>query len=109
MKYCFLPISIFALTIITTSAISAPKNEYFISQQVRSNGISGRVIRLDGDDFILDTGNQQIKVDAKSRSLWQANLKVGDQVTVMGEFDDDDEFDARTIVRADGARIPVSD
>ncbi len=56
----------------------------------------------------MDTGNQQIKVDIESRAVRQVNLKVGDLITVIGEFNDD-EFDASTIVRAGGSSIPASD
>jgi len=47
-------------------------------------------------------------IDAESRPAQQANLRVGEQVTVIGEFDDD-EFDARTIIRANGLTIRIRD
>lgn len=104
----FLTASLAAITMTPVSKVALAEPVLLLSQQPRTNQIAGKIISIDDDDFILDTGNQQIKVDAKSRPIRQAKLAVGEQVTVTGTFDDH-EFEARTIVRSNGEVILIRD
>jgi uncharacterized protein YdeI (BOF family) len=70
--------------------------------------ISGKIISIDDGDFLLDTSNGQILVDADDRSVRRANLTVGEQVTVTGRYDDD-SFDAYTVTRESGEVVSVWD
>ncbi|MBO1351955.1 MAG: hypothetical protein EBE86_033380 [Hormoscilla sp. GUM202] len=71
--------------------------------------ISGEVIRLfDNDEFLLQTNNGPIRVDADLPDSQSLNLQLGEQVNVVGEFDDGD-FDAFTITRPDGSPIISTD
>ncbi|WP_204154534.1 hypothetical protein [Leptolyngbya sp. CCY15150] len=56
--------------------------------------IRGRVVRVRDDEFFLRDRTGSVWVDARRR----VNLRVGEQVTVVGDFDDND-FDARRIIR----------
>lgn len=78
------------------------------TQQSGSTQISGKVVRLGDDDFVLDTGKKQILIDAEERPLQQAKLSTGQQVTVTGKYDDDN-FDAYSITGPNGKVIPVRD
>ncbi|GEM_PF-2544851 len=69
MKHNFLMFSVIALTVITAPAIAVTENIYLLSQQASTNQISGEVISINDDDFILNTGTRQIKVDAESRPM----------------------------------------
>jgi hypothetical protein len=62
MKHRVLMLSVIAMTSITAPAIAATENIYLVSQQASTNQISGEVISIDDDDFILNTGTRQIKV-----------------------------------------------
>ena len=73
-------------------------------QRNRNLTISGQVIGISGDEFMLDDGTGQILVDIDPRQ--PVNLSVGEQVTVVGEYDDDD-FDAFSITRQDGSVINI--
>lgn len=76
--------------------------------QVRIAEISGKVVSVGDDDFVLNTGKEKILVDADDDALRQAKLSVGEKLTVSGQ-DDNDNFDARTITRSDGSKINVRD
>lgn len=78
-------------------------------QQQNSVTISGEVVRVQGDDFILSDGTGQILVEAESRPIRQASLKAGDRVTVAGRYDDDTSFEAFSITPSDGQVIYVFD
>lgn len=56
--------------------------------------IRGRVVNVRDDEFLLRDRTGSVWVDARRR----VNLRVGEQVTVVGDFDDND-FDARRIIR----------
>ncbi|TVQ24559.1 MAG: type I secretion C-terminal target domain-containing protein [Leptolyngbya sp. DLM2.Bin15] len=56
--------------------------------------IRGRVVNVRDDEFLLRDRTGSVWVDAGRR----VSLRVGEQVTVVGDFDDDD-FDARRIIR----------
>lgn len=77
-------------------------------QQPRLSEISGKVVRVGDDDFVLNTGKKQVLIDAEESSLQQANLSEGERVTVTGRYDDDN-FDAYTIIPSSGKKITVRD
>jgi uncharacterized protein YdeI (BOF family) len=56
--------------------------------------IRGRVVQVRDDEFLLRDRTGSVWVDTRRRP----NVRVGERVTVVGEFDDDD-FDARRIIR----------
>ena len=78
-------------------------------QQQNSTTISGDVVRVQGEDFILGDGTGQILVEADARPIRQANLQVGDRVTVSGNYDDDNSFEALSITPENGTVIYVFD
>ena len=52
--------------------------------------LSGRIIALDGDDFVIDANGTRVKVDTddlKSDPVDEGRLRAGDQVTVHGRVD----------------------
>ncbi len=70
--------------------------------------LSGEVMRIMGDDFVLDDGTGQILVDAESYAIRQAGLSLGDTVTVTGTYDDHD-FEAISITPDGGEIIYIFD
>jgi len=63
--------------------------------------IRGTVVRIREDEFILRDQTGQVWVDADLGSSMSLGLQIGEQVTVIGDLDDED-FDARRITRANG-------
>ena len=78
-------------------------------QRANTVSVSGEVVRLQGDDFILSDGTGQMLVEAEWQAIRQANLKPGDRVTVAGRYDDDNTFEALTITTRQGQLIYVFD
>jgi hypothetical protein len=68
--------------------------------------ISGTIRSVVGNEFILDDGTGQIIVDAGPPWYHQLNFQVGQQVTVVGEYDDYD-FDAFSITYSNGETIVI--
>ncbi len=62
--------------------------------------IRGVVVQIREDEFVLRDGTGQVWVDA-DLGRNRLNLTVGEQVTVIGDLDDED-FDARRITRSNG-------
>lgn len=79
-----------------------------IGELQRNQGfsISGEVISVVGNQFILDDGTGQIIVDAGPRWYHQINISSGEEVTVIGDYDDED-FDAYTIIKGNGEVIEI--
>lgn len=78
-------------------------------RELRQNSgvtISGTISNIVGNEFILDDGTGEIIVDAGPRWYHQINLTQGEQVTVIGEYDDYD-FDAYRITRSNGEEILI--
>ncbi|WP_414529016.1 NirD/YgiW/YdeI family stress tolerance protein [Nodularia chucula] len=75
-------------------------------QQSRGITLSGKVISVVGNDFTLSDGTGQIIVDAGPRWWKEINVLPGEELTVVGEFDEG-EFDAFTITRANGNVINI--
>ncbi|WP_217650669.1 NirD/YgiW/YdeI family stress tolerance protein [Spirulina major] len=79
-------------------------------QTTRSTTVSGKIVHLYGDEFILDDGTGQIMVEAESRPLRRAQISLGETVTVLGQFEDDEnELNAFKIIRANGEEIYIFD
>ncbi len=70
--------------------------------------VSGEIRSVVGNEFILEDGTGQIIVDAGPRWHHQLNLRQGEKVTVVGEYDDYD-FDAFSITRSNGEVIRIRD
>ena len=66
--------------------------------------ISGTVTSIREDEFILSDRTGQVLVDADLGKGQILPLTVGEQVTVVGDLDDED-FDAISITRANGSMI----
>ena len=75
----------------------------------RSQSISGKVVRLiDDDDFILNDGTREIRVDADAQAIDM--ISPGQQIILTGTFDDDRrEFDAYTIKLPNGNEVALDD
>ncbi|MHC0061361.1 hypothetical protein ACWATR_00320 [Nostoc sp. UIC 10890] len=74
----------------------------------RVTSISGQVTKLLDDEFILNDGKGQIIIEAESQLGQPINLSVGEQVTVVGNYDDN-EFKALSITRANGETLQIHD
>ena len=70
--------------------------------------ISGQVTQLLDDEFILNNGTEEIIIEAEPRWGQAMNLSVGEQVTVVGRYDDN-EFEAHSITLANGEMIQIHD
>lgn len=79
-----------------------------LRQQPTGLAIRGEVQSIIGNEFILDDGTGQIIVDAGPRWWHQIELQPGENVTVIGEYDDYD-FDAFSITRENGSAIQIRD
>lgn len=77
-------------------------------QRVSDVTIAGQILSVVGNEFILDDGTGQIIVDAGPRWFHRINLRQGERVTVVGEYDDYD-FDAFRITRSNGEVINIRD
>jgi hypothetical protein len=77
--------------------------------QQRANGttVSGEIVSVVGNDFVLDDGTGQIIIDAGPRWWQEIDLSPGEEVTVTGELGKDDEIDAYSITRGDGSTIEI--
>ncbi|NJM61119.1 MAG: NirD/YgiW/YdeI family stress tolerance protein [Oscillatoriales cyanobacterium RU_3_3] len=75
-------------------------------QRHRGTTISGTITSVVGNEFILSDGTGEIIVDAGPRWYRQINLRVGEKVSVVGDYDDDD-FDAYSIRRQNGEVIQI--
>lgn len=95
-------------TVVTLPALTLAQTSIRDMQAANSTTLSGEIVRISGDDFILDDGTGQILVEAESRPIRQANLQAGETVTVTGQFDEN-ELEAYRITRASGEEIYIFD
>jgi uncharacterized protein YdeI (BOF family) len=95
-------------TLLSVPAIALAQTSIQDIQATNSITLSGEIIRISGDDFILDDGTGQILVEAEARPLRRANLTVGETVTVAGFFHEN-EFEAFRIIRSNGEEIYIFD
>jgi hypothetical protein len=77
--------------------------------QQRSNGttVSGEIISVVGNDFVLDDGTGEIILDAGPRWWQEIDLSPGEEVTVTGELGKGGEIDAYSITRGDGSTVEI--
>ncbi|MEG3954639.1 DNA-binding protein [Microcoleus sp. herbarium2] len=71
--------------------------------------ISGKVVgfgEADENEWILNDGSGQVRVDAGPRRWRNINLSEGETITVVGEMDDG-EFDAFSITLSNGSIINI--
>lgn len=96
---------------LVIAAISAPSIAQSTVQELRSANtvsLSGEVVRVIGDDFVLNDGTGQILVEAETYAIRDAAISAGSEVIVTGTYDED-EFNAVTITPANGETIYVFD
>lgn len=67
--------------------------------------IAGTVAGFRGEDFLLQDGTGQIWVEPVTRSWQSLGLQMGDRVTVVGDRDDFEDFDAISITRTSSANL----
>lgn len=108
MKVSFATTLAFLAT-LAVPAIATAQTTIGDLQQANSITLSGEVLRVQGDDFILSDGTGQIWVEAERRPIREAGLKVGDRVTVAGVYDDENSFEALSITPEGGTVIYVFD
>ncbi len=89
-------------------AIPAIAQTQMNTSRMVSQEISGQIIGIRGDEFLLQTSSGQILVEAEDRPLRRANLAEGESITVTGVYDEED-FEAYTIIRSNGDVIQVWD
>lgn len=79
-----------------------------IRELQRTSGltVSGEIRSVVGNEFILDDGTGQVIVDAGPRWYHQLDLREGERVTVVGEYEGYD-FDAFTITRENGEVLQI--
>jgi len=70
--------------------------------------IQGEIRSVVGNEFILSDGTGEIIVDAGPSWYRRLNLRKGETVTVVGEYDDYD-FDAYQITRSNGETLRIRD
>lgn len=100
----------FALaTILAIPSIVTAQTNNRQLQNTGSQSISGQIVGLYDEDFILDSGTGVILVEAEDRPLRQVNFKVGERVTVNGYYDYDNSFDAISITRENGEVVQIFD
>ena len=104
----------FALTILTTGTTlifsGLAQGQTSIEElQQRSNTttVSGEIMSVVGNDFVLDDGTGQIIVDAGPRWWQEINFSPGEEVIVTGELGKGGEIDAYSITRNDGSTIEI--
>lgn len=98
-----------ALLTLGLSAIFPALAQTVPIQSLRQqNGItiSGTVGSVVGNNFTLDDGTGDIIVDAGPRWYQAITVTPGEQLTVVGEYSND-EFDAYRITRASGEVITI--
>jgi uncharacterized protein YdeI (BOF family) len=107
MKF-LLPIGTAVLASLTVSLPTLAQSTIEALRSPNSVTLSGQVTQIRGDDFVLDDGTGQILVDAESRALRQVGLSIGDTVTVLGRYDDN-EFEAISITPVGGETVYIFD
>lgn len=99
-------IGLFALLIPFEVVAQKTPNQIENLPNARVTSISGQVTKLLDDEFILNDGKGQIMIEAEPRLGQPINLSVGEKVTVVGNYDDN-EFKALSITRSNGETIQI--
>jgi hypothetical protein len=94
------------LPALLTVTLAAAQARIPIRDLTRNPGVTigGEIRSVVGNEFILDDGTGQIIVDGGPRWYHQIDLEEGEQVTVLGVYDDYD-FDAFSITLSTGEMI----
>lgn len=93
---------------ITVSAlVEAQTNIEDLQQRPSGTTISGEVVSVAGNNFVLNDGTGQLIVDAGPRWWREIDLSPGEQITVTGELGKGGELDAYSITRSDGTLIEI--
>lgn len=111
------PKKVFSLSAVTTLLLVAATSAFAQAiTRIRDlpalktpTTISGRVVgfgEADENEWILNDGSGQVKVEAGPRRWRNINLSEGETITVLGEMDDG-EFDAFSITRSNGSIINI--
>lgn len=97
-----------ALMTLASASVSFAQETIRDLRSANTLTLSGEVMRIMDDDFVLDDGTGQILVDAESYAIRQARLSLGDTVTVTGTYDDHD-FEAISLTPDGGEIIYIFD
>ncbi|MFB8796082.1 MAG: DNA-binding protein [Microcoleus sp.] len=111
------PKKVFSLSAVTTLLLVAATSAFAQAiTRIRDlpalktpTTISGRVVgfgEADENEWIIDDGSGQIRIDAGPRSWRNINVSKGETIRVVGEIDDG-EFDAFSITRSNGSVINI--
>lgn len=96
---------------ISTLAIPVIARAQVSIEELQRSGagvtVSGEVVSVVGNDFVLDDGTGQIIVDAGPNWWHQIDVSQGEEVTVTGELGRGGELDAYSITRSDGSIIEI--
>jgi hypothetical protein len=98
--------SMAALTIPTLVQAQTTRIEE-LQQRSRGTTVSGEVISVVGNDFVLNDGTGELIVDAGPTWWHDVDVEPGEQVTVTGEMGRGGELDAFSITHADGSRMEI--
>lgn len=98
-------LTIATLLVLTNNGITQTIRDL----QRSTTSISGRIVQIYDEDFILEDSTGQILVEAEDRPLRESNLRIGETVTVTGAYDDDSSFDATSITRTSGEVVQILD
>ena len=106
MKLTF---SLGVISALLLTAIPEVKAETIPIRELKQNPetrIQGTIRSIVGNEFILSDGTGEMIVDAGPRWYHDLNLRKGETITVVGEYDDYD-FDAYQITRSNGETIRI--
>ena len=106
MKLTF---SLGVISALLLTAIPEVKAETIPIRELKQNPetrIQGKIRSIVGNEFILSDGTGEMIVDAGPRWYHDLNLRKGETITVVGEYDDYD-FDAYQITRSNGETIRI--
>lgn len=78
-----------------------------LQRRSRGTTVSGEVMSVVGNDFVLSDGTGELIVDAGPTWWHDVDVEPGEQVTVTGEMGRGGELDAFSITRADGSRMEI--
>ncbi len=94
-------------TLIIPDLAQAQTSIQELQQRSEGTSVSGEIISVVGNDFVLDDGTGQIIVDAGPRWWQEIDLSPGEEVTVTGELGRGGEIDAYSITRGDGSTVEI--
>lgn len=100
---------IVALTVVLGAAsIAIAQNKIRYPHNTNNITITGKIIQIGNDGFVLENGRKKFLIDADNLNLRTANLQEDETVTVNVKSDSDD-FEAISITRTNGQVIYIFD